>query len=154
LALARQLKPDIILLHGTWEKNLAQVGATVATLRRETEARVIVLGPVVLWKRGLPNEVLRHYLLYHELIPVRSRAGLWIRDIDTELRKVATAGGGEFVSAGEVLCNEQGCLTRLGEAASDITASDGVHLTEKASVFLVQGIIDRVLGTAPRAANK
>jgi hypothetical protein len=29
-----------------------------------------------------------------------------------------------------------------------------VHLTEKASAFLVQGIIDRVLGTAPRASAR
>ncbi len=150
LAMAIKLKPDIILLHGTWEKNLDQVGASVATLRRETQARVIVLGPVVLWKRGLPNEVLRYYMLHHELIPARSESGLWIRDIDTELRTAVTAAGGEFISAGEVLCNEQGCLTRLGDAASDITASDGLHLTEKASVFLVQGVIGRVLGTNAR----
>jgi hypothetical protein len=156
LALAIKLKPDIILLHGTWGPGKGtDVEKTVAALRQQTGARVIVLGPVVLWRRGLPNEVLRHYLLHHELIPVRSEAGLWIKDIDTELREGAEAGGGEFTSAGEVLCNKQGCLTRLGDAASDVTASDGVHLTEKASVFLVQGIIDRVFGTsAPRAASE
>jgi peptidoglycan/LPS O-acetylase OafA/YrhL len=153
LALARQLKPEIILLHGTWEKNLDQVGATVATLKRETSARIIVLGSDIIWKRGLPSEVLRHYLLHHELIPARSQAGLWIRDIDTELRRAATAAGGEFISAGEVLCNEQGCLTRLGDEARDITASDQVHLTEKASDFLIAAIIDRILGTSsPRAS--
>jgi hypothetical protein len=48
-----------------------------------------------------------------------------------------------------VLCNDEGCLTRLGDGASDITASDQVHLTEKASVFLVGEIIDRVLGARP-----
>jgi peptidoglycan/LPS O-acetylase OafA/YrhL len=152
-ALARQLKPEIILLHGTWEKNLDQVGATVATLKRETSARIIVLGSDVIWKRGLPNELLRHYLLHHELIPARSQAGLWIRDIDTELRRAATAADGEFISAGEVLCNEQGCLARLGDEARDITASDQVHLTEKASDFLIAAIIDRILGTSsPRAS--
>jgi hypothetical protein len=63
--------------------------------------------------------------------------------------------GAEFISAWDVLCNEEGCLTRLGADASDITASDQVHLTEKASVFLVQAIIDRILtpGT-PRAASE
>ena len=149
LTLARQFKPDIILLHGTSGLGSGtDVGETVAALRQQIGARVIVLGPAVLWKRGLPNEVLRYYLLHRVLIPPRSPDGLWIRDIDTELRKAATAGGGEFISSGDVLCNEQGCLTRLGDAASDITASDSLHLTEKASVFLVQGIIDRVLGTS------
>jgi peptidoglycan/LPS O-acetylase OafA/YrhL len=155
LALAHEMKPDIILLHGTWEKNLDLVGPTVATLKRQTHARVVVLGPVVLWKRGLPNEVLRYYLLHHELIPMRSTDVVVARGVDRDLRDAVVRGGGEFISAADVLCNEQGCLTRLGDAASDITASDGLHLTEKASVFLVQGIIDRVLAApAPRAASE
>ena len=71
LALARQLKPDIVLLHGAWEQYLDHVGETVTALKQETGARVVVLGPVPGWKRGLPNEVLRHYLLHHRLIPQR-----------------------------------------------------------------------------------
>jgi hypothetical protein len=154
LALMRQLKPDVILLHGTCGVSTGpDIEKTVAVLRQQTGARVVVLGPIVVWRRGLPNEVMRHYLLHRELIPARSQAGQWMKDIDTELRGAATAGGGEFISAADVLCNEQGCLTRLGDEASDITASDQVHLTEKASAFLVQGIIDRVLGTsAPRTS--
>src|SRR6202012_3281921 len=100
-------------------------------------------------------EVLRYYLLHHALIPARSQAGLWAKDTDTALRGAVTAKGGEFVSAGEALCNDEGCLTRLGDAASDITASDQVHLTEKASVFLIQSVIDRILAeTKPRAASE
>jgi hypothetical protein len=67
-------------------------------------------------------------------------------DIDG-LRAAVIREGGDFISAVDVMCDEQGCLTRLGDEARDITASDQVHPTEKASVFLVQGIIDRVLGT-------
>jgi peptidoglycan/LPS O-acetylase OafA/YrhL len=153
LAMARQLKPEIILLHGTWEKDFDHVAETVATLKRETGARVIVLGPGVFWKRGLPNEVLRYYLLHHELIPARSTEAVVARGTEMDLREAVLREGAEFISAADVLCNEQGCLTRLGDEARDITASDQVHLTEKASVFLVQGIIDRVLGTsAPRTS--
>jgi hypothetical protein len=147
LAMARAMKPDIILLHGTWEKNLDRVGATLATLKRETSARIVVLGPGVFWRRGLPNEVLRYYMLHHELIPVRSNEAVLAGGVQRDLREAVVAAGAEFISAADVLCDAQGCLTRLGDAASDITASDQVHLTEKASVFLVQGIIDRVLGT-------
>jgi peptidoglycan/LPS O-acetylase OafA/YrhL len=153
LALARRLKPDIILLHGTWETNLDRIGETVATLKREARARVVVLGSGVMWRRGLPNEVLRYYMLHHELIPARSAEGVVARGVERSLRESVVRDGGEFISAADVLCNEQGCLTRLGEAASDITTSDQVHLTEKASVFLVQGIIDRVLGTVPRTTQ-
>ena len=61
LALARQIKPDIVLLHGTWERHLDNVAETVTALKKHTDARVVVLGPVPGWKRGLPNEVLRYF---------------------------------------------------------------------------------------------
>jgi len=153
LAKAIALKPDIVLLHGTWEKNFDHAAQTVAALRQQTSARVVVLGPVVWWRRGLPNEVLRYYMLHHELIPARSTEAFVPRGIERDLREAVVREGAEFISAADVLCNADGCLTRLGDAASDITVSDQVHLTEKASVFLVQGIIDRVLGSrTPRAS--
>jgi hypothetical protein len=48
-----------------------------------------------------------------------------------------------------VLCNAEGCLTRIGDTSADIVASDQVHLTEKGSIFLIGSIIDRILGAAP-----
>jgi hypothetical protein len=62
--------------------------------------------------------------------------------------------GAEFISVPDVMCNADGCLTRIGNTASDISATDQVHLTEKGSVYLIQSIIDRVLGgTAGSAAG-
>jgi peptidoglycan/LPS O-acetylase OafA/YrhL len=145
LALARRLTPDIVLLHGTWEKYLDHVAETVTALKQQTGARVIVLGPVPGWKRGLPNEVLRYYLLHHRLIPARVSDGVSSDAYDTAMREALVPKGAEFVPAWDALCNAEGCLTRLGDGASDITASDQVHLTEKASVFLIQSIIDRIL---------
>jgi hypothetical protein len=69
LELARKLHPDIVILYGTFEKYLDHVAETVAALKQMTDARVIVLGSVPGWKRGLPNEVLRYYMLHHDLIP-------------------------------------------------------------------------------------
>jgi len=145
LALARQLKPDIVLLHGTWEKYLDHVAETVAALKQQTGARVIVLGPVPAWKRGLPNEVLRFYLLHHRLIPARTSDGVSSNAYDSAMRETLVPKGAEFISAWDALCNAEGCLTRLGDGASDIAASDQVHLTEKGSAFLIQSIIDRIL---------
>jgi len=154
LALAAKLKPDVVLLHGTWEKYFDHAAETVATLKRETGARVVVLGPVPFWKRGLPNEVLRYWLLHHSLIPVRSQEADADRNVDDRLRAAVVPAGAEFVSARDRLCNAEGCLARLGDQASDITASDQGHLTEIASEFLIASIIDKVLATPkPRAAN-
>ncbi len=149
LALARQIKPDIVLLHSTWDGNLDGVARIVTALKQQTNARIIVLGSVPWWKRGLPNEVLRYYMLHHRLIPERSDRA----EADSSgarLREKLVPLGAEFISVWDALCNADGCLTRIGDTAKDISASDQVHLTEKASVFLIQSIIDTVLrGQAP-----
>ena len=36
-SLVRQIKPDIVLLHGTWEKHLDNVAETVVALKKETQ---------------------------------------------------------------------------------------------------------------------
>jgi hypothetical protein len=106
------------------------------------------------WKRGLPNEVLRYFMLHHRLIPERSdRAEA--DSSGTRLREMLVPLGAEFISVWDILCNAQGCLARLGDTAKDISAGDQVHLTEKASVFLIQSIIDRVLrGRAPSSSTE
>jgi peptidoglycan/LPS O-acetylase OafA/YrhL len=156
LSLARGLRPDIVLLHGTWERYLDAVAATVTALKQQTGARVVVLGSVPWWKRGLPNEVLRYFMLHHRLIPERS-ARAEADGSGPKLRDKVVASGAEFISVWDVMCNADGCLTRIGDTAGDISATDQVHLTEKGSVFLVQSIIDRILdenaGPATRASQ-
>jgi peptidoglycan/LPS O-acetylase OafA/YrhL len=154
LARAREINPDIVLLHGAAEKYLDNVAGTVAALKKQTRARVVVLGPVPIWRRGLPNEVLRYFMLHHRLIPERSSDAVSTNWVDAPLRAKVMASGAEYISVWNAMCNADGCLTRIGDAASDISASDQAHLTEKGSVFLVQSIIDDVLrGQTPRSSN-
>jgi hypothetical protein len=154
LSLARDLKPDIVLLHSTWDRYLDGVAETVAALKKQTGARIIVLGSVPWWKRGLPNEVLRYFMLHHRLIPERSdRAAA--DSSAARLREKLVPLGAEFISVWDTMCNADGCLARIGDTAKDISASDQVHLTEKASAFLIQSIIDQVLrGQATPASTK
>jgi peptidoglycan/LPS O-acetylase OafA/YrhL len=145
LGIARELKPDVVLLHGTWEQHLDNVGATVTALK-QIGARVVVLGPVPYWRRGLQNEMVRHYMLQHSLLPARlAGAAASDTEYDNRMREKLLPLGAEFISARDLLCNADGCLTRLGEAASDIVVYDQVHLTEKGSEFLIGAIIDRIL---------
>jgi peptidoglycan/LPS O-acetylase OafA/YrhL len=149
LSLAQQIQPDIVILHSTWDRYLDGVADTVTALKQKTNARIIVLGSVPWWKRGLPNEVMRYFMLHHSLIPQRSTRA----EADgsgARLREKLVPLGAQFISVWDVMCNAEGCLTRIGDDVRDISASDQVHLTEKASVFLVQSVIDEVLGRAPR----
>ena len=152
LALAREIRPDIVVLHGAWEVHLDKIAATVAALKAQTGARVVVLGSVPWWKRGLPNEVLRYFMLQRKLIPERSDRAE--RDgTAAALREKLAPTGAEFISARDALCNAEGCLTRVGDSAADISASDQIHLTEKGSAYLIESVIDRVLGAQAPAGK-
>ncbi len=150
LSLVRDIRPDIVLLHGTWEKYLDHVAETVVALKQQTGARVVVLGGVPAWRRGLPSEVLHYFMLHRRLIPARSNVAAQSNGYDAVMRAKLVPLGAEFISASDALCNEEGCVTRIGDSAGDISTSDQVHLTEKGSEFLVNAIIDRLLdGQAP-----
>ena len=153
LSLAREINPDIVLLHGTWEKHLDNVAETVVALKRLTAARVVVLGGVPAWKRGLPSEVLKYFMLHRRLIPTRSNVAAQSNGYDAVMRARLVPLGAEFISASDTFCNGEGCLTRTGDSAGDITVSDQVHLTEKGSEYLIAAVIDRVLG-GPAPANR
>ena len=154
LARAREIKPDIVLLHGLADRYLDNVAETVAALKKVTNARVVILGPVPTWRRGLPNEVLRYFMLHHRLIPERSSDAVSSNWPDAILRAKLVPLGAEYISVWDAMCNADGCLTRIGDTAADISASDQVHLTEKGSAFLVQSVIDELLrGRTPRSPN-
>ncbi len=153
LSLARQINPDVVLLHGTWDRYFDNVAETVVALKQHTRARIVVLGSVPWWKRGLPNEVLRHFMLHHSLIPERSNRAEADKS-GAALRAKLVPLGAEFISVWDAMCNADGCLTRIGDSAKDISASDGVHLTEKGSEFLVESFIDRLLGEPAPASSQ
>src|SRR5260370_41968710 len=154
LAIAREIRPEIVLLHSTWDSYLDGVAETVAALKKRTNARVIVLGSVPWWKRGLPNEVMRYFMLHHRLIPERSaraeadRSGAGLRE------KLGPLGAG-YIFLWDAMGNAGRCLTRIRDAGGDITASDQGHFTEKSPVVLAQSIIDQLLrGRTARSANE
>jgi peptidoglycan/LPS O-acetylase OafA/YrhL len=144
LSIARDLQPDIVLLHSTWDRYLDGVAETVMALKQQTHARVIVLGSVPWWKRGLPNEVMRYFMLHHRLIPERSDRAAPDSSA-MRLREKLVPLGAKFISVWDTMCNAHGCLARIGDTAKDISASDQVHLTEKGSVFLVQSVVHEIL---------
>jgi len=53
------------------------------------------------------------------------------------LAALAERVGAIYLSSTAVLCNDEGCLTRLGETVESLTAKDDTHLTETSSRFLV-----------------
>ncbi len=145
LSLARELQPDIVLLHSTWDRYLDGVAddrdrAEAGDQGPRHRAR---FGAVVEARAAERSAALFHAASSPDPAALRSRRSQFVRR--ARLRDKLVPLGAEFISVWDTMCNADGCLTRIGDTAGDITASDQVHLTEKGSVFLVQSIIGTVL---------
>jgi peptidoglycan/LPS O-acetylase OafA/YrhL len=154
LGIVSRARPDVVMLHArgsTRPEDIAGLKETILALHNLSIPRIIVLGPVPVWKRGLPNEVVRYLVIHHVLIPVRSSERVYQTWNDAQMLSEMTKVGAEYISAWDVMCNADGCLTRLGEKPEDVVASDQHHLTESGSRFLIQSIKDQIMPVgAPR----
>jgi len=133
--------PDIVLLHAMWDRtlNLDRLAATIEQLKALKIPRIVILGPVPLWKRTLPLALVNAYRLRH-VIADRIAAGVTGLGSDEQMRTFSQAHGVEYVSAWRVLCDGDGCLTRVGTAAADVVTTDIVHLSNAGSRYLVEKI--------------
>jgi peptidoglycan/LPS O-acetylase OafA/YrhL len=153
LGIVSRARPDVVVLHGrgsTRPEDIAGLKKTILALSALLIPHIIVLGPVPVWKRGLPNEVLRYFFMHHALIPERFSQRVYRSWDDAQMRPALMEVGAEYVSAWDAMCDKDGCLTRLGERPEDVVASDQHHLTERGSKFLIEAIKDEIapLGTA------
>ena len=148
LGIVSRVRPDVVMLHArgsTRPEDIAGLKKTILALHTLSIPRIIVLGPVPVWKRGLPNEVVRYLVIHHALIPARSSERVYQTWDDAQMRSEMTKVGAEYISAWDVMCNADGCLTRLGENPEDVVASDQHHLTERGSTFIIQSIKDKIV---------
>jgi peptidoglycan/LPS O-acetylase OafA/YrhL len=146
LDIVSRSRPDVVVLHArgsTRPEDIAGLKKTISTLRALSIPRIVVLGPVPVWKRGLPNEVLRYFVIHHALIPERFSQRVYRSWDDAQMRAAFMEFGAEYISAWDAMCDEDGCLTRLGDRPEDILASDQHHLTERGSKFLIETIKDK-----------
>lgn len=137
--------PDLVLLHAMWgiSNDLDKLRATIAQLKSIGVPRIVVLGPVPVWKRTLPHTLVNYYRFRHAM-PERIATGVSGPTDDDRMAAFTTAEGVEYISAWRTLCNSEGCLTRSGPAASDILTTDNVHLSDSGSRYLIEAIKDRL----------
>jgi hypothetical protein len=148
LAMIEHIRPDLVLLHSSGALNSDTFGGwkeTIAALHR-AKIRMIVLGPVPAWKRGLAGQMLNYFIKHRSLLPQRSNQlvdNLWD---ETSAQAFFAGQQVEYISAWNFFCNRDGCLTRLGDAGA-MTAIDRHHLSEEASIFLIRSIADKLSGS-------
>jgi peptidoglycan/LPS O-acetylase OafA/YrhL len=130
--------PEIVLLHALWSNNtIDELRPTIEAIRAQHVSRIIILGPVPVWPGGLPNAVAAYFWRTRTVMPERSRFYFDPSSSDDTMRKIAADLGVEYISAREVFCDKDTCLTRVGDS---LVASDWLHLTRTGSEFLADAI--------------
>lgn len=133
--------PQIVLLHAMWDRNndLDQFRETIRRLKALNIPRIVILGPVPVWKRTLPHALVNFYRVYHTIAD-RIATGVSGPERDGIMESFSKEAGVEYISAWHMLCNSDGCMTRLGPTAADVVTTDLVHLSNAGSDFLAESI--------------
>jgi hypothetical protein len=80
------------------------------------------------------------------VIPERTRLYFDNSSGDALLQTIARELGVEYISARDALCNNDGCLARIG---GSLSASDTLHLTAAGSDFIVKAVMARLKVSRP-----
>lgn len=134
-------RPNKIVLEAVWnEYDWKKIEGTITQLRNIGVTNIDLVGPVPRWIDGLPKQLyLRFKADRSQQIPYRMKSGLKqnVFQLEPLMSDYSKQLGVNYISPTKILCNEFGCITRLGETKDTLTAFDEEHLTEMGSRFLV-----------------
>jgi hypothetical protein len=137
----RKQRPDKVVLAGIWnEYDWKQLEGTIDRLRQIGITDIDLIGPAPRWTDNLPRLLfLKFRSDVFRQVPVRMGFGLRpdVLQLDPVLSGFARRLKIDYISPVSILCDADGCITRLGETGDTLMAYDHVHLTTKGSEFLV-----------------
>lgn len=145
------LKPEVVILHSTWmygrdvyNKGFAE---TIPKLRALGVKKIVLLGPVPAWREpGLSANVVGYYFSHRrQLIPPVTQFRLIENDLEKQMREYAEKFGIDYISVKNVMCNDKGCLARIGPHQESLTAFDTGHMTLQGSTYLMRSILPELL---------
>lgn len=154
----QQTQPKMVILHARWaydhyrltpEGTMDELRKTAQAIKaRAPTAEIVILGPVPNWSRSLAQSMFNYWKQTpgHPLPPPFMRFGLdeKIAGWDKKMAAIAQQTGLHYISAYQLMCNKAGCLTRVGPAATDITAIDYGHLSPVGAQYLAGKVMPQL----------
>jgi peptidoglycan/LPS O-acetylase OafA/YrhL len=141
LKLIQSKKPNVVIMAANWPSyDISTLENTVNTIRALGVSKIVIVGPVPQWKDGLPKQLFKHFSNYFpHTIPQRMTTGLMTNTSNSEesLDVFSKKKNLHYISAIQIMCNEQGCITKMGETGESLTTWDYGHLTSIGSIFMV-----------------
>jgi peptidoglycan/LPS O-acetylase OafA/YrhL len=143
-----QLRPDIVVIGAFWRQydDIERLSETLRFLHTIGVSRIIIVGTLPYWPNS-PQALLYDAYLAQGRVPKRL-TGFHTETpaFDARLKTIASAFGATYVSAYETLCNDEGCLARLGSSAEEIVQIDNTHFSDAGSWFFISHVADQFFG--------
>jgi hypothetical protein len=138
---ASKEKPNLVVLAGLWGVyGWQELEASVRQLKLMGIAQIYIVGPVPRWEDDLPKLLFKYFNQdpQHK-IPERMWFGFNkdIISLDAEMSEMSQRLEVNYISPYKILCDANGCLTKVGDTGASLTAWDVGHLTRSGSEFLV-----------------
>ncbi|MCZ4294810.1 acyltransferase family protein [Vibrio sinaloensis] len=131
-------KPDRVVLAAAWDVyDWKRLSSTVDWLKQVGVSKIDLVGPVPRWIDSLPRQLLVYFKEHrYQDLPIRMKDGLApnVMELDFEMKQFALSHNIGYLSPTSILCNKDGCLTRIGEQS--LTAFDSAHLTEDGAKYV------------------
>ena len=148
----RQTKPDIVVLYSLWsvpQYDMNQLSPTIKALKEAGVKKIVMLGVPVMWEGSLPHHIVSEWRKGPPLAepPLRSWQGVGkdLSELDKKTAQIAQNAGVEYISLYQLLCNEQGCLTRPQETSNLPFSFDYGHLTIPAATYVAEQLAPKIL---------
>ncbi len=144
----KESKPDVVVVAQNEDHSPEKLQRIATFLRELGVRRVILVGPVPHWAGELPHILARSRLF----MPRRLKDHLVSkhRDLNNILKRALPNDAHQkYADLMQLLCNDQGCLTYLGDdVKSTITTWDYGHLTPFASEFVARELLVDLITSA------
>ena len=143
LAEIERLKPVTVVLSASWSSyaDLSRLSNTVELLKTVGIGRIVLVGPVPIWGSPLPDVLVAAFKKDpRHRVPTRTSFGLLpvAGQLDRQIRELALQLKVAYISVVDIMCDDHGCLARVGDRQDDLTAWDNTHLTAAGSAFVVR----------------
>jgi hypothetical protein len=122
-----------------------ELSETIKFLKKLGIQEIVLVGPAPQWNSSLPRQLFEQFRIgKSSSVPTRIVTGLnkAIFSLDSEMGRFASRQGVRYISLCKLLCNDQGCLTRVGPLPMSLTSFDYDHLTTIGSQYVVANFPD------------
>jgi hypothetical protein len=138
-------KPDRIMLAAAWDVyDWRKLLVTTRKLKKLGLHEIDLIGPVPRWLDSLPRQMLNYFMKNRSNeLPIRMMTGLSpnVYKLDLQIANFSRKIGVNYISPTQILCNSEGCITRLGMNDSSFTSFDSAHFTEAGADYVVSKFV-------------